>query len=61
MSVYLIGNLLGRLFTSLLIVFVILIIMKKGDIGLAWQNIKRPMPIFSVLGLFLLGIAAGVT
>lgn len=60
MSAYLIGNLIGRLLASFLIVLLILWLFHKFSIKSAWQSIKRPLPLLVVGIVFLLGLAASL-
>jgi hypothetical protein len=59
MDAYVIGNLTGRLLMSAIIVWVVLFAFNKFDLKLAWQKLKRPLPVCAVFLLFLLGLVSG--
>jgi len=51
--------LVGRLIASGLIIFFVLFLFSKFNLGAALSRLKRPLPLISVLVLFLLGLASG--
>lgn len=53
---FLIGNLIGRLIMSFLIVLVVMVVIKKFDFKAAAQSMKRPGPIVSTCIVFFLGL-----
>lgn len=57
MSGFEIGNIVGRLLMSALIVYVILLLLKKFQFGVAFRGLKRPLPVISIIIIFLLGLA----
>lgn len=58
MSAYLIGNLLGRLVMSFILVWLGLWIWHGFKAGKANRRLLKPIPLIVVLLLFVLGIAA---
>jgi hypothetical protein len=58
MSLYVFGNLFGRLVVSYLLVWVVLLLIAKFDWRKAFRNSRRWYAIVAVLILFLIGIAA---
>lgn len=57
MSAYVIGNLVGRLVMSALIVYVIILLFKRFNASEAFRKMKSPWSIMAVLFIFLLGLA----
>jgi len=57
MSGFEIGNLVGRLVMSALIVYVILVLIKKFQFKNAFKSLKRPAPVISIIFIFLIGLA----
>ena len=53
---YVIGNLVGRLLLSAIIVLVVMFIVKKFDMKKAMSSMKRPLPVASVVIIFFLGL-----
>ena len=60
MSAYVIGNIVGRLVMSGFIVYVLLVIINRFQFKLAFQRLKRPLPIISIIFVFLFGFAMNV-
>lgn len=58
MTLYLFGNLVGRLVASYIIVWVVLLLVGKLDWRKAFRGSLRWYGILAVLVLFLLGMAA---
>ena len=56
MSSYLIGNLVGRLIMSALLVWVALLLLNRFNFGKANKKLIRPLPILSTIILFVLGL-----
>lgn len=56
MNAYLIGNLVGRLFISIVIVFIILLFMNRFKFKQSLKRMLKPIPIVCTLILFLLGV-----
>ncbi len=57
MSAYLIGNLIGRLIASYLVVWVVLFIATKFDWRLAFRRTHKWYGLLAIAALFLLGLA----
>jgi len=57
MSAYVIGSLVGRFVMSALIVYIILLLIKRFNAGEALKKMKSPWSIMGVLLIFLLGLA----
>lgn len=56
MSAYIVGNLLGRLFVSFLLVFVCTTVLAGFDPGKGWRSLWRPGPLAIVVLLFVVGL-----
>lgn len=56
---YLIGNLIGRLIVSALIVWLVMFLIKRFDFKSSIKSLKQPLPILSILIIFCLGILGG--
>ncbi len=60
MSAYLLGNLLGRLVISILLVYVAIFVFKKFKFREALHCMRSPWSIMTVLLIFLLGLVGAV-
>ena len=60
MTAYFLGNLLGRFIISALIVYVVLLLLNKFQFKPALNRLRRPLPIASILLIFLLGLATSL-
>ncbi len=58
MEAYFIGNILGRLFASVLVVFLVLLLFNKFSPAKSFQKLKSPFSIVSVVLVFAVGLAA---
>lgn len=58
MTLYLLGNLVGRLVASYLIVWLVLLLIGKLDWRKAFRGTRRWYAILAVVVLFVVGIAA---
>lgn len=58
MDAYVIGNLVGRMLMSILIVYLVLLCFNKFDFKKAAGRLKRIVPLVSIVILFILGLAA---
>lgn len=57
MSSYLIGNLVGRLLMSTLLVWLVLLCTNRFDTGKSTKKLLRPVALLSTFTLFFLGLA----
>jgi len=55
---FLIGNLLGRLIASALVVWFVMLFIKKLDFKAASRSMRSPIPLIAVLLVFILGLAS---
>ena len=53
---FILGNLVGRFLMSALIVWIVMMLIKRFDMKLATASLKRPLPILSVFIVFVLGL-----
>jgi hypothetical protein len=58
MTLYAVGNLLGRLLLSYLIVWLVSLVFARGDWRAAFRRTTRWYSILGVLILFVLGVGA---
>ncbi len=56
MTLYEVGNLVGRLLASALLVYVAILLLNKFQVKAALLQLKRPFPIAAVIFIFLLGL-----
>ncbi|MFV0478353.1 MAG: hypothetical protein ACK5ME_11025 [Parahaliea sp.] len=57
MDAYFIGNLVGRLLVSIVLVYIVLLAFSQFDFRRAGRRLKGVGPVIAVLLVFILGIA----